>query len=164
MKLSTDHLFSAVADDVIAVMCDPSFHTTLELPDLSRPEVAEQGADGSVTWLRLRYEFVGNIDSMAKKVIGGRTLTWVQEFRIDHAARTGTLTFQADADPKRLHGSADITFEETDDARTRRRIAGELVVRVPLIGGTAERKIVPGVIRRLDVEAEALERRLTTAP
>jgi hypothetical protein len=142
-------------------MCDPSFHTALELPDLSLPEVADEGSDGAVTWLKLRYEFVGNVDAMAKKVIGGRKVTWIQEFRIDHAARTGTLTFAADADPKRLHGSADITFEAVDNGQTRRRVAGELVVRVPLIGGTAERKIVPGVIRRLDVEAEALEQRLT---
>jgi hypothetical protein len=117
-----------------------------------------------MSWLKLRYEFVGNIDAVAKKVIGGRKLTWVQEFRIDHAARAGTLTYSADADPKRLHGSATITYDGYEDSGTRRRIAGELLVRVPLIGGTAERKIVPGVTRRLDVEAEALTQRLSTAP
>ena len=39
-------------------------------------------------------------------------------------------------------------------------IAGDFRVRVPLIGGTAERRIVPGIMRRLDVEAEALRARV----
>jgi hypothetical protein len=32
---------------------------------------------------------------------------------------------------------------------------------VPLVGSTAERRIVPGLVRRLDVEAAALTKELT---
>ena len=39
---------------------------------------------------------------------------------------------------------------------TTQQISGELKVRVPLIGGTAEKKLVPGIVRRLDVMADAL--------
>jgi len=39
---------------------------------------------------------------------------------------------------------------------TRRRIDGEFFVKVPLVGGTAERRIVPGIVTRMDVEAAAL--------
>jgi hypothetical protein len=42
-------------------------------------------------------------------------------------------------------------------------VAGELFVRVPIVGGTAERRIVPGLVRRLDVEADALTAALTAA-
>jgi hypothetical protein len=31
---------------------------------------------------------------------------------------------------------------------------------VPVIGGNAERRIVPGLLRRLDIEADALDRRI----
>jgi hypothetical protein len=37
-----------------------------------------------------------------------------------------------------------------------RELDGELVVAIPLVGSRAERKIVPGVLRRLDMEAEAV--------
>ena len=33
---------------------------------------------------------------------------------------------------------------------------GELHVRIPVIGGSGEKRIVPGLVRRLDVEAAAL--------
>jgi len=38
-----------------------------------------------------------------------------------------------------------------------RRLDGELVVAVPGIGRMAERRIVPGVAARLDIEARAVE-------
>jgi hypothetical protein len=49
---------------------------------------------------------------------------------------------------------------EVDDVRCRRRISGDLRVKLPLVGSTAERRIVPGLVRRLDVEAAALQREL----
>jgi Protein of unknown function (DUF2505) len=65
--------------------------------------------------------------------------------------------------PSGLHGAGDITLRPDDGGGTVRRIDGELVVRAPLIGGTAERRIVPGLLRRLDVEAHALDDRLRNA-
>ena len=41
-------------------------------------------------------------------------------------------------------------------SRSQRRITGDLRVRIPVIGGSAERRIVPGLVRRLDVEASAV--------
>ncbi|MER3452944.1 MAG: DUF2505 domain-containing protein, partial [Acidimicrobiia bacterium] len=38
----------------------------------------------------------------------------------------------------------------------KRVIDGTLAVDVPLIGRSAERRILPGLLRRLDAEAEAL--------
>jgi len=62
-----------------------------------------------------------------------------------------------------LNGEAEVAITAIDDGtRTRRRIAGDLHVRVPLVGGTAERRIVPGLVRRLDVEAEAITGQLSS--
>ena len=49
---------------------------------------------------------------------------------------------------------------EAQGEGTIRRLTGELVVAVPLIRTRAERSIVNGLRRRLDIEAEQLERRL----
>ena len=145
---------------VASVLCDPAFHTQLDLPDLSRPEVVEHADDGTVRLLRLRYGYTGQLDPIARKVIAGRELTWIQELRLDTATFAGTLTFSAEAAPDRLNGQADLALVANGDAACRRRISGDLHVRIPLVGGTAEKRIVPGLIIRLDVEAAALAAKL----
>ncbi|MGH9207805.1 MAG: DUF2505 family protein, partial [Acidimicrobiales bacterium] len=55
--------------------------------------------------------------------------------------------------------AADVVLT-ADGSGSVRRIDGELVVAVPAIGRMAERRIVPGLLRRLDIEAEALDDRL----
>jgi hypothetical protein len=148
---------------VAATLCDPAFHLALELPDLGRPDVVEGSATDGERVLRLRYEFVGHLDPIARRFLGDRTLAWLQELRVDTGTLEGTLAFAAEADPARLHGTARVHLAAEGNARTRRRIAGDLHVRVPVIGGTAERRIVPGLVRRLDVEADALARVLGDA-
>jgi Protein of unknown function (DUF2505) len=144
------------------VLCDPAFQTGLDLPDLSRPEVIASSAGGTTRLLRLRYEYVGQLDGVARRILGDRKLTWLQELRLDTETFQGTLTFAAEQDADRLGGSADVVITALDDDRSsRRRIAGDLHVRVPVVGGPAERRIVPGLVRRLDVEAAALSEELT---
>jgi hypothetical protein len=165
MHFEAQHDFGAPASAVIAVLCDPEFHIGLDLPDLSRPVVVTSSADGSRSVLRLRYQYVGQLDPIARKVLAGRTLSWIQELRIDRESGVGTLSFSAEADADRLNGTANVAITATGDGSgSQRRIAGDLHVRVPLIGGTAERRIVPGLVRRLDVEAAALAKDLASRP
>jgi hypothetical protein len=142
-------------------MCDPEFQGHLELPDLSLPAVVAHDVEGTSCVLRLRYEYTGQLDSLAQRVIGGRRLTWVQELQLDTATGTGTLSFSADEDAGRVGGTASVTVTAAGDDGAHRRIVGDFHIRVPVVGGTAERKIVPGLVRRLDVEAAALAARLT---
>ncbi len=144
------------------MLCDPAFQTQLDLPDLSRPEVIASSVDGATRLLRLRYEYVGQLDGVARRILGDRKLTWIQELRLDTETYFGTLTFAAEQDADRLGGSADVAITSLDDDRSsRRRITGDLHVRVPVVGGPAERRIVPGLVRRLDVEASALVEELS---
>jgi hypothetical protein len=161
VDFSVDHEFPAPPPPVAAVLCDPAFHTSLDLPDLSRPEVLEAENDGATSRLRLRYEFIGHLDPVARKVLSGQKLTWIQTLTFDHEASRGRLEFAAEAGADRLFGSAQIALVALDDDRSRRHITGELHVKVPLVGGMAEKRIVPGLVRRLDVEAAACTARLT---
>jgi hypothetical protein len=156
------HDFPAPAAAVADVLCDPAFHTRLDLPDLSRPEVVTSSVDGTTRVLLLRYEYIGQVDPIARRIVGNRKLSWMQELRIDTQSLTGTLSFSAEHNEHRLNGRADVAITATGDGtRSRRRIAGDLHVRVPLLGGTAEHRIVPGLVRRLDVEAAALSNQLS---
>ncbi|MDQ1436368.1 MAG: hypothetical protein QOF59_3184 [Actinomycetota bacterium] len=155
MRFHVEHEFAGPPSAVAEILCDPAFHTSLNLPDLSRPEVLESTRSAEQRMLRLRYEFVGHLDPIARRILAGRKLTWIQELRLDPATGIGRLTFEAESDPERLHGAADVRLVAIPTG-TRRRIDGEFFVKVPLVGGTAERRIVPGLVTRMDVEAAAL--------
>ncbi len=82
-------------------------------------------------------------------------MAWIQEVRLDRATASGQLLFSAEREPKRLHGTAQFTLT-ADGEETVRRLDGELVVAVPGIGRMAERRIVPGLLHRMDIEAQAV--------
>lgn len=162
MRFRAEHDFDAPVDRVAALLTDPEFHRHLELPDLSLPEIVASTVDGDTAHLQLRYEFVGQLDPIASRLLGGRRLTWLQDLDLDRATGAGRLKFAAEADPKRLHGRADFTLRPAaaDGGRSVRRLDGVLTVALSMVGSMAERRIVPGLQRRLDIEAAALDRQL----
>ena len=89
-------------------MSDPEFQAHLELPDLSLPVVVAHEIDGTHRLLRLRYEYVGDLDSLARRIVGNRRLTWVQEVDIDSGSGIGT-----GSGPGRGEGERAGTGEET---------------------------------------------------
>lgn len=159
MRFRAEHRFVAGVEPVAALLVDPTFHRQLALPDLALLDVIEAGTVGDEAVLRLRYEFVGHLDPVARRLLGGRRLTWRHELLLDLASGSGRLAFAAEADPRRLHGEAAITLRPRDGG-SERTVDGELVVDAPLVGGMAERRIVPGLLRRLDIEAAAIDEHL----
>jgi hypothetical protein len=159
VRFDAEHRFQAPIPAVVALLADPDFYRGLALPDLSEPEVLEEANDGDHALLRLRYQYVGSLDPMAQRLLGAKRLTWIQLVRVDRSEGSGTLGFEAEKDPRRLHGSARFVLSEAADT-TVRRIDGDLIVAVPGIGRMAERRIVSGLLHRLDIEAQALDDRL----
>jgi Protein of unknown function (DUF2505) len=70
--------------------------------------------------------------------------------------RSGALHFEAEFDPRRLHGTGDCVLAETIDG-TVIRLDGDLMIGIPGIGRLIERQIVPLLLHRLDIEAKALD-------
>jgi len=161
VQFEREHEFPGTVEQVASIMSDPAFQTGLDLPDLARPDVVAHEVDGAAHRLTLRYAYTGQLDPIAQKVVGGRTLTWVQDLHIDVEQGSGTLSFTADGVGGRADGSATVAIAVTGAASCRRRIDGDFRIRIPLLGGKAERAIVPGLARRLDVEAAALAAALT---
>jgi hypothetical protein len=162
MHFTTEHRFPGAPEQVVALMVDPAFEGAVDLPDLSTPEVLEHAAPSpaSPAWsLRLRYEYIGELDGLARRITAGRKLTLVQWVGFDTAAGPGRYSLEAEADPGRVHGAATITLTR-DGAECVRRFDGDFVVKVPLMGGTIEKRLLPGILSRFDVEAEALADRL----
>ena len=160
MRFQVDHRFPAAPAAVAALMVDAEFQQRVELPDLALPTVVAHARSGEGARLVLRYEYVGSLDPIARRVIGKRKLTWLQTLELDVSNGRGRLSIVAEADPDRLHAEATVALSADGLAATVRSIAGDFSVEVPLVGGTAERRILPGVIRRLDVEAAAVAAQL----
>src|SRR4051812_19884629 len=123
MHFRAEHEFPGSAPRVAEILCDPKFHTALALPDLSLPDVVDESRSGSERRLKLRYEFVGQLDPVARRLLGARRLTWLQELRLDTATGVGRLSFAAEAEPDRLFGSADVALTTLGDERTRRNVS-----------------------------------------
>jgi hypothetical protein len=88
MRFEAEQRFPGVAAQAVAaLLVDPEFEARVELPDLSLPELVEHRVDGSETVLRLRYQYVGELDPIAVRLLGGKKLTWVQELRLDVEAQ-----------------------------------------------------------------------------
>ena len=146
----------------MALLSDPGFYLDLALPDLSSPELLGADHSGATTAIRLRYEFTGSLDPIVQRLLGSSRLAWIQEVRLDRSAASGSLHFEAEKDPRRLYGDAEFAFATDGDGVTR-RLDGQLVVAVPGIGRMAERRIVPGILSRLDIEAKAVDDRVRPA-
>jgi hypothetical protein len=157
MRFVAEHHFRAAPGAVVDRLADPGFHLVLALPDLSLPELLGREEDGGTAVLRLRYEYTGQLDARARRLLGGHALRWVQELRVDRAAAAGSLQMAAESMPRALHARAHFSLSAASGGGAVRVLRGDLVVGVPVIGPAAERRIVPGVLARLDVEAQALD-------
>jgi hypothetical protein len=130
---------------------------------------------GAARAIVVRYEYTGGLDPLARGLLRGSRLTWTQTLRLgatgpDESSFVGSLEIDTESSPSLLRARAVVHLEPSDasppgGSRTRRLIDGELVVSLagvslPGIGRMAERRIVPGVLRRLDVEAATLGRLL----
>src|SRR4029453_14055135 len=102
MRFAAEHRFASPVDAAIAGLTDPALHRELPLPDLRLLEV-DGHPNESETVLRVRYDFVGPLDPLARRLLGGQRLTWVQELRLDPDSGAGRLPFPAQGGPGRPH-------------------------------------------------------------
>jgi uncharacterized protein DUF2505 len=157
VAFSARHEFDATPPTVAATMTDPDFVVGVELPDLEPAEVLEHRADGDGRMIRYRYRFVGHLDPIARRVLGKDRISWVQEVRVDAGDAHGVLAVVPDVRADRLHFAGEYRLEALEGT-TVRSLQGELSIKVPLIAGRAEQHILPGLLRRIDLEADALRR------
>ncbi len=162
VRFQTEHRFAAPVDAVADLLVDPEFHRGLPLPDVELLEVVDHRDDGAGARLSLRYAYVGRVDPVAQRLLASQRLTWVQELVVDRSEGTGRLTFAVDGSRNRLRGAAAFTLE-ADGGETVWDLRGEIRVRVPLVGGSAERRILAGFLERLELEAQHMAARLHAA-
>ncbi len=154
VKLTATHHFGASPAAVRAAMVDREFYAHLFLPDLEPPVVVDRRETGDRVELRLRFAFTGRLDPIARRIVGGDRVSWIQELLLDGTACELRVHPEARRIPVTCSGRF-VLAPQGDGCR--RTLDGELRVKVPLIGAQAERALAPGITRRLDLEAVALD-------
>jgi hypothetical protein len=160
MKLAATHRFNAPASAVCAGMGDSDFYAGLQLPDVDLPEVIARTATGDHVDIHVRFTYTGKLDPIARRIVGHDHVEWVQQLDIDSATRSCALNVvpAVGVIPVSCNGTFVLRDAGTGCVRI---LAGDLRIRVPLIGSRAERSLAPGILSRLDREAEALDAFLT---
>jgi hypothetical protein len=155
VRFEVEHHFDAPLDVIEAASLDSAFYERLVLPGVTTPRVLERREDGNVVHLRVRYEFTGELPSVARTVLGTSRLQWVNASVADRATHHTEFQVIPDVHAERLacRGTIQLTG---DRDHTTRHFTVDLKVKVPLLAGRAERAISSGLIERLDVEAKAL--------
>jgi hypothetical protein len=162
VRFEVEHRFATTVDAVEAAMTDPAFYAGLRLPGVAPLHVVDRREEGDVVRIDIAYEFTEQLPSVARGIVGSGRLTWVQATAIDRARHRGEFSIVPGSHADRFSCGGSYSFRSEAEG-TVRAISGELKVRVPLLGGRAERAITSGLIERLDVEADALTAWLASA-
>ena len=156
MKLAATHRFDASASAVCEGMGDPDFYAGLHLPDVQLPEVITRNASGSRVDIYVRFTYTGKLDPIARRIVGRDHVEWVQQVDIDSVAQSCALKVVPSAGVIPVSCEGTFVLHEAGSGCVR-TLDGELRIRVPIIGSRAERSLAPGIMRRLDLEAAALD-------
>ena len=158
MRFHAEHRIQGPAEAVAALLVDSAFYLQLALPDLSLPELVDEESEGDRAMLRLRYEFVGSLDPIAQRLLGSSRLAWIQEVRVDKSAGTGVLLSRR----RRTRGACTV-LPTSSSPRPVEAPCGASTAswwwRCRASVAWRSESIVPGLLRRMDIEAQAMDER-----
>lgn len=150
----------ATVDEVVEVYLDESFWTGLaDLATTTPPTVLDIERSGDRAVVRLHWVLSVDLPKEAARFIDPDDVAWIEETRWNLSDRTAEVSFVPDQAAGLLRASATAALrpQGTDAVRS---IAGELKVRIPLLGHKVEPAIVDGVGEHLEEEAAAVAARL----
>jgi hypothetical protein len=135
---------------------DRRFYEALDdSPNLAVRDVLDRTERGSVVEIRVRFAFTGNVSSAVRAIVDPAKLSWVTVIRFDSASDRWDFELIPDHYPDRLKSQGTYRLLAKGD-QTMRTTEGDLKIRVPLFGSTAERSIISGFREHLEREAQLL--------
>ena len=158
MEFTVTETIAAARDDVVRALADPGYYGSLgdASSSVRAPELLSAVTAGSALHVRVRYAFAGKITGPAARIVDVDKLTWVIDTTFDTVAHRGRLVVDPDHYDGLLRVLGDARPRRARRRSTTETVAGRLEVRVPLVGGSAEKAIFGGFTRQLGLEAVAL--------
>lgn len=156
MQFSHKATYPADFEKVITTNFSEDFYSSLtDLPETATPKVTNFSDDGTTLVCETFWEHTGQLDPMAKALLGGKPLTWVTTVTIDRSTKSGTINTVYMEGKIPGNCEASVNYEEADGSTTR-DLQGEIVVKIMMAGPTVEKRLVEAIEKRQDLEANAL--------
>ena len=158
MKVTAETTYVTDPDTVVALRLNPEFLTAMcrRTGALDQEVSASAQPDGSGQSLTRRTMPTTDFPDAAKRFVGP-TLVLVEEVQWaagSGGTRTGTYQMRAEGAP--VTYQADITIAGTPGG-SHEVMRGDIVAKIPLVGGRIEKAIEPAVRAGLDAQAEAVQ-------
>ena len=160
MKFEIVNRFRTTVADFERVLDDPQLYEKLRLPAIEKIEPLERVDEGERVRRRVRYtpNTDGKIPSFGRSVVKPSMLRWIEESTYDKARHRFDYRIlpnlpESWRDRFQSQGSYQLAQEGGEVVR---RIEGEIVVRLPLLGRTVEKLLLREVTENFRAEAEAM--------
>jgi hypothetical protein len=162
MRFSVEHALPGTLASLESLLVDPHTYARLEreLPGFERIELLASDETDGVLRRRVRYtpRAHDRVPAFGRGLVTPEMLIWIEESAYDRAQQRIDYTTHPNLPERwrdRFESSGRFTFRQTASGVVR-SIAGEINVRVPLVGGLAERVLVREVRAAFDTDANLL--------
>lgn len=158
MELRIEHLIQAPVDQTVSDSMGEAFDARLtELPNVAERTVTtfDRRPDGSIHRI-VRYRFAGSLPAPVLRVIGGSTVSWDEEGTFDPERNEWRYEIHPHVMKGRFSCTGRYAFVADGDSTTKRVVAADIRVRVPLVGGRVEKVIADGMKDTFEAEARLL--------
>lgn len=165
MRFRVDHTFPAPVARVERAVLEDAYQERLgALPNVAERAVTEQQQrpDGTVRRV-VRYRFGGNLPGVVKSTLGTDNVSWDEVSEFDPEAHAWTFEVHPHVFKGRFEARGRYDFTPDGDG-TLRRLAVDVKVHVPLVGGRVERAIGEGLLETMAAEARILTTYLAEHP
>jgi hypothetical protein len=132
-------------EEVWAILESPEYDARMARESTSTREIVERRHEGGVLYTRRRISLSREIPGPMKKVIGSDRITYDQENWLPDGGDTLRWKITPMMGADRFHGEGTTRVVPTQGG-SERIIHGELQIRVPLLGGKMEKKLVDDVV------------------
>jgi hypothetical protein len=163
VRFEIDDTFAATRAELEGLLDEPDLYPRMarELPNIERIELLDADERDGVVRRRVRYTPSGaaeRIPAMARGRITPEMMVWVEESRFWR--REHRLEYRVEPNiPEKWKGQftsqGEFTFREIEGG-VARKIAGEVIVRVPVVGGLVERQLIKDLRGSFRAEAAIL--------
>ena len=158
MEFTVSESIAASRDEVLLALVDPGYYEYLgaTATAVRAPQLLAVSEVAGTIRTSVRYAFDGTISGPAALVVDADKLTWVIDTTYDTTAHSGHLVVVPDHYQGMLRCRGTLALEDAGDGSTVETVSGRLEVKVPLVSGAAEKAILGGLTRHLELEAAAM--------
>ncbi|MCB9665686.1 MAG: DUF2505 family protein [Alphaproteobacteria bacterium] len=153
MKIHTRHAFPGTLEQFWASWWDEELDARLTARSDVRRERLEQVKDGAITRSRMRFHTPYALPSLVQRAMGASTLSYEQVTMVDEAAGLVRWEVIPPVYPDKVKATGTVRIQALPGGGVERLLEGEVVVGVPLVGGTMEKAILDGIVKGHDEDA-----------